>query len=448
MNVKLIHIWPRLAWKEMRESWAMLAISLTLPLALIVIDHLWPEWLTSAGRGLMLDLDLLICSLLMTLWSVDRVHNKGLLPAKSRTQLPISQPVRWTATMLLPLPIPVLAGIMQAVLVYSYSHIVFSWAFWIMVLGMVTNFLLSTVLTALLTPILAIVGGVGWVIALCSSYYMGAQWDGPEYSLLLRGIAAAVLASLIWEFCARRKWYLPGRLVAVAALLCILLNPVKLLADMRTMTGSRAILQPGSHYEEFCQYETPDHALALNGICNVDTRFPLAPETSYELIYQDRRNGIRKVRQFNVATGPLAIVGQTRALFLQVPPPGRQCSLLEWDTRTDQVRELLYLPAQAGDLAQFCFASAAPDGRNLLLGIHSQRGSGMDIWLIDLVQQQSALVLADVDAFYSNQPVCTWRDDHVVLATGSGMARVELAPMHARYVDFAYPTGSARRSKP
>jgi len=438
-SIVLTAIWPRLAWKEMRESWTMVGICLALPLALIPLcGRVEAGW-----RPILLGMGLVVSALLLVLWAVDRVHNKWLVPAKARMQLPISLPVRWTALFLLPLPVPVLTGIVLAVTMHAYyANCPFKYLLTMMVLGTVSLFLLTTALTTIITPIPAVCAGACWMFTL--GYYLGDDlWNTPNYALFLRAAFAALLASLVWEFFARRFRYLAGRLVAIGALLGIILGPTSLFSDLRLMAENHARMDPDAGGARG-YYISPDQAVLLQQESGENMRTRTWEKA---LLYQNRRTGISKRQVVTPEVTPLAVIGETRVLFLQQREHERRLHCWEWETTSDQAREIMPLPAQPRDLYQLRFASADPRGRYLLLGFRARRGPGCDIWLLDLAQQRSALVQANLISFWEEggsafgQTDCTWFPEYAMLASGSGTVRVDLATMRAEFMEIAYPKG-------
>jgi len=427
-------VWLRLLWKEMRESWTIVGICLALPLVLMPLCRRVDE----GFRSVLLYMGLVICALLIALWAVDRVHNRGLVRAKSRTQLPVPLPLRWMATFVLPLPIPVLTGSVLAVMLHMYdAKVPFAYFLTVLVLGMMSLFWLTTALTTLITPIPAVLVGTGWAMVIV--YYLGEDmWQTPNHALFVRAGLAALLASLVWEFFARRFRYLPGRLVAMFALLAIILGPTSLFSDLNTMVAQARSNQDSGGGIGY--YETPDHAVLLQEE-NGENRQTKVWEN--RLAYHDRRTDIYKSRVMQEYFTPLGIVRETRVLLMQQQPAERALHLLEWETRSDQVREIMHLPAQQGDIFRLRYTNADPQGRYLLLGFRSRRNTGSDLWLIDLAQKRATLVLTGIqhlEWFNSDANSCTWLPDHALLTSYSGTVRVDLATMRAAYVDFTYPT--------
>ncbi len=230
-------IWSRLIWKEARESWPVLLISLALPLAYFFMCTYWNEQeqfnrLFGLNFSFVFSLIVIIlASSLISTWAVDRAQNKGLERPKSRAHLPVPPLTRWLSTFLLPLLVPAVTGVALWIMVGG-RFTVDAGFIAAMILFTLANFMLCTMLALVLPAILAALAGLAWLFII--GFY-SFQQPAKLFTVSLWAIGGALLGSIIWELCARRQWYLCGRVFAVAALLGMILGPqyYKLLLEDR-----------------------------------------------------------------------------------------------------------------------------------------------------------------------------------------------------------------------
>ncbi len=190
-------LWQRLLWKEARESWPVLGISLALPLLLFLLMGLVRP--NNAGMIPPFEAVVALLSILTSLWAVDRVYGKALVRRKARTQLPVPAQTRWLATYLLPLLIPLVAGSTLGLLFVEYKYNLGYTHFGSplpeatymqyyyapikavapyvppLMLYMLANFLLCTTLTSAFSPIPAVMAGAGLALSRSRCSAAGAK---------------------------------------------------------------------------------------------------------------------------------------------------------------------------------------------------------------------------------------------------------------------------------
>ncbi len=475
------HLWHRLLWKEARESWPLLGISLALPLALVAWLH---DPHTRCITSMPVEVGGALLSILITLWAVDRVHGKALVRRKARTQLPVPAFTRWLATYLLPLLIPLLAGIALGILLVENKHAMYlithdsltngapdreySYQFaqrYLLdfLLYMLATFALSTTLAAVLPAIPAVMAGIVWL-------FLGFDATSPtrNLTLFLCAIGGALLGSLAWELCARRQWYLPGRVLALL-LLAGLTSAPALLALLTTPQPVDPSIVNG-YAMQYRGVYTTDNLIrlesSLNSISSLEYNKPnvksdanrppfykYIPPTD-EVVYHNLHEGdLTKQHEFEANVLPLLIANQHEAFLAQQRPHEAAIHLLTWDLRSDAVHEVMQFPVKydalrfvslLGNVDSYSNAALSPDGRYLLFALASEAMPGRDIWVLDLAQRRAGLVMANVN--FDGQPVA-WSAGHALLSAGGTLLQVDLAALHARYLDVPAPAALERNTR-
>lgn len=426
------HIWQRMLWKEFRENWAVLFVGVALPLGLLCLPK--GSELLYPGIGL--------TSILLTLWAAERAHSRGIGHKGSRIQLPVTAALRWTFTYLIPALVPVAVGAAVGYLIGNSGQTNVPTAVVVpaVVLYMLANFTLSTVVTAALSVIPAIMLGV----ALLFGAFDMAQIRS-SMPLFLGVIAGALLASLVWELSARKQRYLLGRIGAVLAL-------AGFTAGALAMNGMFRPSKP-THFEWQGAYsqnlQSPDRTLMVEAETIRDVNTPAWGQQKYagSMIFCDIRSGRTKTQEFPAAAQPIGFINlksSKAVLLLQQKPGDARVHLLRWGDSVSEVTQ--FLVGREALKTRYTFAEVSPDGRYALVAFNSKLGVGYDLWLLDLPGQSAALITANTGAAweYTGLAHVSWCGDHAILSNVGTALNVDLHTKRAALLHIATDGRTAR----
>ena len=353
-------------------------ISLALPLALFVL-------LCHPGTvyySLMppMEVGAALISILVSLWAVDRVHGKALVHRKARTQLPVPALTRWLATYLLPLLIPLLAGIALGYVFVEYRVLVVQSAarhqcncatmYWksaypgvapgyllASMLFMLANFLLCTTLATVLSAIPAIMAGVAWLFLGFDS----AQPERGNHALPLRHRRRAARFARLGTL--RAPAVVPARTHAGTAaaggdhLAC----PHCWRCSART-SRQFGTLPPNYRFRRFYNHWIVTTTLRPH----YDERHDDYTWLPIMIEYNNLREHVTNEAPFKANILPLLLVAdQHKAFLAQQHPHESAIHLLAWDVRRDAVHEVMQFPAQRDALQLICGIATA-DGLRVM----------------------------------------------------------------------------------
>ncbi len=124
--------------------------------------------------------------------------------------------------------------------------------------------------------------------------------------------------------------------------------------------------------------------------------------------------------------------------------------LLLWDMQRDEFRELLRLPIKRFASQQLDFACVSPNHRYLLFTLAALHGDGNDLWLANLRERDTELIMANcnidltIEGSGTGKNACIWTANRAIIGGTDENIVVDLARMRAKYLDLTLPEGSAQ----
>ncbi|MHB0937742.1 MAG: hypothetical protein ACYC6A_15240 [Armatimonadota bacterium] len=430
-------LWGRLLWKEWREGWPILAIGVILPLLTLPLSKR-EGWERSGFDYSVMGL----VGILLVLWAADRTRRIGMDRGAVRQALPVSPSTRWVFTYLVPLPVPMLAGMSLGVMIHAW-HDWMPNALWMLtgILFLTSAFLVTTLLTAALSFIPAAILGVLWL-------FSGLDTEQPDsiFPMYVKVGIACLLAALAWDAFAAKQRYWAGRTVMVVLLLIALINPEEL-RGIGWPSRTNAVSKPQPHIPWTISYrKLPEwtHVVTVMRDTSKNAHTPHATVDSVELRYFDRRTReTRLTRSFTQVAQPLAFISEHEVLIGRQSAGEPDIQLSAWDLQTDSVSEKGRLAAEKNLLSSSVGADLSPDGR--YLAIYKLRKSDkidsdptndpVDLWIADLSRGRAVPVMMNVfPNDYSMQSPASWAPDGLYLSALGGSIRVDLKTLRGRYL--------------
>ena len=361
-----------------------------------------------------------LVSITIALWAVERA--RGL--AVKRQLLPIPALPQWLTLYIVPLPVPVIAGAFLGVAYEAFlpGHQPAAGA---LILLLCTIFLLSTVLTRVLSAIPAVFAGVLWL-------FFGFDASMPETTQYLTAcvIVGALVCAVLWETLAARQRYVLGRVLVLIILAAAL--------------GTGGVLRTWQRTET-SEQDTPWTAGIVGGLISPDHRSWVNCQTS-DALTETTVSATVDYRHYTADLPspalPLAWQGKVAALFLVWPARGAGGELRRWTFATNRWETLgtLAVPAEIRRPAMWGQLGSSPDGRySLLLRTPSRLGKGVDCWAVDLHARRIVLAMPDV-GYYDEHvmglppPVASWCADRVLLSGCGECISIDYATLHGQRV--------------
>ncbi|MDO8586027.1 MAG: hypothetical protein Q7T82_03210 [Armatimonadota bacterium] len=412
-------IWKRLLWKELREGWAIAAAAFAAPHAL----------LSAPGAGAPLAMySWPLLHILVILWAAGKANRNKSGEAFAQTHLPGDAFAGWFCSFLLPMLVCAAAGV--SLLLRLQTGTVEPRIVDLVAVDMAATFAVCYLISAI---------GSFWAAVAMGAIRAGSgglivfAMQGPYESI--ESIEAVEFVIRTWIGCAAgtavfavlaRRW--PFQYKQIAALLTaavIITVPLSgpFQFDSRQIFWWRDTAPEGGiagwWFQDVSPYYTPTRD--RQGTCFSTRRSDYL--AGYDrLEYIDPATGKPKTCLFKRDIG-IVRLGRDESVLAQQLPGSDRVKLIFWDLKSGKTRETASVKLKKDAFNRFDMSSVSPDRRYVLMKSTPPSGSGVDLWVMDVVGGNAELVLDNAGIAKDD---ILWLKDRVFLSGTGRPAIVDL----------------------
>jgi hypothetical protein len=154
---------------------------------------------------------------------------------------------------------------------------------------------------------------------------------------------------------------------------------------------------------------------------------------SVKLEFGNYRTDTRAVHRFRNAIVALDFLGEDRVYLAQQLPHESGTWVLEWNTKSNQVRKVARLATGRRAWDWFVFSGprgfVRPDGKYMVVSARSAAGDGQDIWVVYLDSGVGVIAAPNVGL---REPFIRWVGDSALLYGPGKPIRIDLRAATAR----------------
>jgi hypothetical protein len=450
-------VWKRLLWKEFRQAWPVFAFAVLAP----PLTYVLPQVVSRLAqyRDEMVSIATIAAPLTIVLWVVrDRRRRKHRWQNDSAS-LPVPSIVEWWVMLLIPATALALIGAWTGAWTGVIAHrgiipqLMAAWAIFLPALFVVCCFITRVI--SCVAPVCSLF----WMLwfGLSATPSLNVQWSleslrpATFFNALALGIAIAFSFWIDVPLGGRRPKL--GYLVALALMIAVPVGPYS-----GYITAAIRYTLPSLHYSRLDTVISPDGSFIL------DMATIQASSDEVGASFHNSRTGRDSTHVFKQQARVLGVVNHRRTYIAQQLPGDTTIRILVWDVETGGVsRVVSFAPGKdslddrgATDVAYLMvtghgysmlvnfplspWGHVSPSGDYLVLRTRSTGGIGDDLWLVDLRNRKSAIVLAN--AFFAIDQA-SWTRQSVVLSGVGDPTIIDLKTMEGRI----FPLAAKRRAK-
>ena len=449
-----LRVWKRLLWKEFREGWLFVCLSVLLPAVTIpaaaakLPASLDPSWV---GVQRFVSINMLI-SMIATIG----VLSVAVWGARNRPQsrsfadnLPIDTRTTWVSTFLAPLIVAASVGAVTGVCVSStirWTHMPLLSLVWA---GLYAGCFASAYLvTSAGNTWLGLVAGAAFALAftgnLIPDHWQTWREQSKEFlsaASFCAAVASGALAGNVMLGLYRRNaGLLKPRAIALG--LAVLIPVGFSVVD--------AMISPAEPDENVGDVTDFIPSVSLTQMLSTYR----AKSDMMKVEFRDTRLDLKINRNFPYPTRALGFTSATHVYLMQQPERASTVSILIWNPVANTVRTVASIPAGRHALTRssLSWISAAPmlaglnrggfvspSGRYVVAVLPSAGGAGQDLWVTDLREGSSKLIL--VNRFFGAREAA-WPVGRAVISGYGNAVEVNLAAKSARIIEIPASDGS------
>lgn len=421
----------RLLWREWREGRPPVgaAVSVTFLAFPLAATYGKDRWL----GALFMVAGAIGAHLVIAFWAAEKGDATRHGAEFARTHLPVHPAVHWAFTLLFPMAASAGVGAWFGLWSVQVSRADALPAVWAGALDMATTYALAYFLAAALSYWGAIFIAVVRTIAGTSISVWDLQpfRDPDVVALAVQLAVGAVLASFVFSALSQKKSRPARQAVSFALLAAVIVAP----SIGRLNLGS-VTTRNGSYQNMVAEHlESRDRAVSVDASLD-------QPRAKVKVCYIDRRTGLNRERSFEQAAQIVDFTEGGLVYLAQQRPGAKSIAILRWNARSGSVRQVAAFPVSR-ELLQASprqLGAVSPDGRYIILTLKSLYAQGPDVWLVDVSNNKSRVLL--MGRSYWGEVRVAWRDRLAVMSLPNSLVRVDLGAMRAHSIELSIGGGN------
>lgn len=406
----------RLLWKEFREGWLVLLISVIAPwaifsVALTIHDPDLRQVFEVAGG---------LCSpSAIMLWAASkggRSKDEGKLPL---AHLPANPTIERLISLVIPLAVSALAGAwLGAVAAGSASSKAEYMRFG--ALYMSVAFAGCYLISAAISTWAGIAAGIVWAmfgLAWIDNVCRGISLDPEMKSFVLRSALGLAVCLVLFLLLAHKKRLRIAQVSSISLLIIVMFGPPV--------------------YDIFQSIPHPVVARGFSQLFNSDRSLLIMTEerspNKMAVHFVNNISGLSSTKVFDGEVRPIVFDARGYGYLAQHIPKSGQVHIIAWNGK--QEREVARMPAGENAWGAWVFpiGSVSPDGSYFMINLGTFVGEGIDVWIANLRTGETWIAFPNRYDFTSR---VSWLDNKLALSGDEGISTVDL---HTKKTGFFEP---------
>lgn len=400
----------RLLWKEFREGWLVVLVSVVAPVFSLRI--LTSESIPDTQRSIVFVIGMMVTPVVVMLWAIRKGGQRRQEGKAPLVHLPVHCLIDWSVSILLPLAISVLIGFwvgghLPSDGPHALKPEIHQTGVRLAMLYVPAAFVGCYVISAAISAWAGLLAGFAWTIFGLAWMPRFWQINGSQSAsqsltdFLSRTALGAALCLALFLLLSHKKRVRVGRFASMILLAAIIFVPI--IRDLINPTGSAY-----PQYWDAKAYSS-DRSLLMR-----QQRPTVRGKVDTDIEMTNYASGWSSTRTFKGYACPIAFDSTGCGYVAQQDPKSRWVRVFAWNR--SEIKEIARIPARAGAVryraATESWGSVSPDRRYMAFAIGSRMGLGVDMWVVNLRNGDSWIVLPNT---YGPDMHVSWQTNRLVL---------------------------------